>query len=200
MRIAALLLVALFCCGCAKERAQQAADTRAGIAAAKAHCDPIGQAILAGVDARLPAVADVNSADWPAPAMKPEEIEADPKKYTEAAPPEPKRWGGKLIAAIGVASTVALWLVGRLAPMLPGAGTLVGGIANTAYALLAPKPVRQLDAARDVLHEYAPTIQAALSQYPGQISGKLTQAVGLLAGPSVVAAASTTSPPTVTIA
>lgn len=135
MRIAALLLIALFSCGCAKERAQVAADARAGIAAAAPHADSIGQAILAGVDARLPAVADVNSADWPSPAMKPESITADPQKYLQASPPEPKRTWAMVAAVATSLGLGALFILQRAGPLIPYVGPFIGAAMSRFPAL-----------------------------------------------------------------
>jgi len=127
MRVAILALIALFFCGCAKERAQAAADARAGIMAAMSHCDRQGQMILAGIDARLPAAADVNSADWPKPAMTPEAIEKDPAAYVKSAPPEPPHhwWQSpSLIAALGLGGYALLSIVQRAGPLLPYIGPI----------------------------------------------------------------------------
>lgn len=153
MRLATLVIAALaaFLCSCAGERAQVAADARAGVDAAEetlgelltehsleaAVAKGIGDAmaILHGVDMRLPAAAGVNSADWPAPAMPVLAIKDDPKRFSETAPPEPPRgtpWG--TIAAAGGA---LLWLTGRLAPSIPVLGPLVGQVADGAWAVLA---------------------------------------------------------------
>lgn len=150
-QIVILLLAALFCCGCAKERAQAAADARAGITAAAAHADPAGQAILSGVDARLPAVADANSADWPPPAMTPAAIEVDPRQYISTAPAEPKRGWLKIIGIAGAIGLPLLYAIGRVAPMVPGLGPAVGGIANLAWSLLAHGDQKSEDAAKETV-------------------------------------------------
>lgn len=137
MKIAILCLLALFCCGCAKERAQVAADARAGVAAAMPHADPVGQRILAGIDARLPAVADVNSADWPVPVMAPVAIEADPVKYQKTAPPEPKRTWAQVAAVATGLGFAALFILQRAGPLLPYVGPVVGSIMSR-FPLVQP--------------------------------------------------------------
>ncbi len=182
----ACALLAIFLCGCGQERAQQGANVRAGIQAARASLGA-GEAaakvisILDGANAYLPAAVDNGPSDkWPAPAMTPEQIRADPETYSKHAPPEPENGWGRTLAILGVGGSAALFLIGRLAPMLPGAGPLVGGIANMAYAALAPKPNRELDQARDTLHEFAPVIKEAIAALPRPLPDKLTQAIGLL--------------------
>lgn len=182
--LGALLLLAFFFCSCGADRAQVAADARAGLAAAAPHADPIGQAILAGVDARLPAVADVPSAEWPTPAMTPAAIEADPPKYQQTAPPEPK--GGWLkVAGIATAvGSVLLFTIGRIAPAVPGLGPAVGMLANTAWAMLAHKDQKAADAARSVVQTYAPVVEASLTMAKKNgvaLPDELTDAVSLLA-------------------
>lgn len=180
MRIAALILVALFCCGCAKERAQVASDARAGIAAAAPHADPVGQAILAGVDARLPAVADVNSADWPAPAMKPEAIEAAPQQYISTAPPEPTRGWLKVLGIASAIGVPLLFIIGRIAPAIPGLGTAVGMIANTAWTVLAHRDQKSADAAKDTIATYAGALLPVVQSIPS-VPPQAVDALKLLA-------------------
>lgn len=159
----------LLCCGCSAQRAQQAADTRAGIHAAEiaakaGDCNKV-LAILPGADARLSAVAEVPSADFPAPAMTVEAIGIDPQHYITSAPPEAKGWGVKAWALAGTVGMFALYGLKILAPMIPGGGPLVAGVANTAWDILAHKDQRAADAAASQIVGAAsaivPLIQAA---------------------------------------
>ncbi len=156
-----LLLAVMLCCGCSGERAQQAANTRAGIhagvVAIKAGESGKAVQILAGADARLPAVAEVPSVDFPAPAMTTEEIGADPGKYVSTAPPEPKGWGIKALAILGVGGTAALYALKLVAPMIPGGGPIVGKVADMAWSFMAHRDQREADAIKGAVHEAAKT-------------------------------------------
>lgn len=146
-----LLCAMLAVGGCGGERAQAGADARAGLAAAAPHADPTGAAILEGVNARLPAVAGVNSADWPAPAMTPERIAENPAEYNRTAPPEPARGWLKVAGLVGAIGLPLLYAIGRVAPMVPGLGTAAGAVANVAWSLLAHRDLKATDRARDVV-------------------------------------------------
>lgn len=186
-----ILALVMVCCGCARERAQVASDARAGVHAAEAAIQAKAAAeqvlaILDGVDKRLPAVAEVPSVEFPAPAMTPEAIQADPVHYSQTAPPEPRRWGGKALAAVSVLGMLGLYGLKILAPMIPGGGNVVGGIADLAYTVLSHKAQRQADQARDIVHDNAPLLQSVLSEAKGipnigaKIPPQLESAVALL--------------------
>lgn len=144
--------IVVFCvllAGCGQERAQAGADARSGLTAAKqsiADGKPaIAGTILEGVDKRLPAATGVNSADWPAPKLAPPAIIADPKAYSDSAPPEPDRilfWSGITAGALGL-----LAIARQLAPAIPGIGPLWAGAVNVAYAIAQHSAEKQLDAA-----------------------------------------------------
>lgn len=145
-----LLLIAslaLLMAGCGKERAQNASDTRAGVVAAMRAAADAGAddavAILTGVDKRLPAVADVNSADWPPPKMTPEAIRTDPKAYSDSAPPEPAR--GWLWAGAGAAGLALLAGFRALAPLVPGIGPLWKFGADALWAVVQHADAKRAD-------------------------------------------------------
>ncbi len=145
-----LLLLVLLCGGCAGERAQQAANTRAGIEAAKAsiRANEAAEKVLAildGVNARIPATAEVPSVDFPAPAMSPAAIQADPETYAKSAPPEPSGKLAKTLAVLGASGLSLLWIAGRLAPGLPGVGPLVGKLADFGWNFLANRNQKAAD-------------------------------------------------------
>lgn len=145
-----LCVVLFFMSSCASDRAQVASDTRAGvravISAQESGSSTDQLTILRGVDARLPAVAEVNSAEWPAPQMTSEQIQKNPQAYASSAPPEPARaW---LIAGLGAAAIAGLGLLRALAPMIPGGGPLIKGVADMAWNIMATKNQRAADAAQ----------------------------------------------------
>lgn len=166
-----LLAMVLLCCGCSGERAQQAANARAGIhagvIAVKAGEIDKGVSILAAADGHLAAVAEVPSVDFPAPAMTAEAIMADPQKYAASVPPEPKGWGLQAIAIATTLGGAALYALKLVAPALPGGGPLVAGVANAAWAFLTHGGQRTADKARDTVHDYAPLLQTLLSEAKG---------------------------------
>ena len=122
--LAPLLLLAavLSFAGCAQDRAQAASDAAAGAQALRASIAPVaagnvapavwwsstGAAILAGIEARLPAASGLPRAEWPAPSMPPALILSAPDHYAASAPAEPPPstdWWGMIVAG---ASTIGL--------------------------------------------------------------------------------------------
>lgn len=156
--LAFLCSAALLSGGCSGERAQAAADARAGIAAAAPHADTTGQAILSGVDARIPAVAGVNSAELPPPAMTPAQVEADPAKYIQTAPPEPKRGWLRALGLVSAVGLPLLYILGRVAPAIPGLGSAVGAIADVAWTALAHRDQKAADGAKATVADAAGTL------------------------------------------
>lgn len=183
-----LLLAVMLCCGCSGERAQQASNARAGIhagvVAIKAGDVDKGVAILAGADARLPAIAEVPSVDFPPPAMSAEAIVADPQRYITTAPPEPKGLGWKAIAALSAAGTFALYGLKIIAPMIPGGGPLVGRIADIGWNILAHKEQKEADAIQGAVHQAAQVaapflkeLKSADIDYPESVKAVITPEV-----------------------
>jgi hypothetical protein len=160
--IGLLAAAVLLLCGCASDaRAKTAADARSGLQAA-AELSPEAAPILAGVDARLPAVAGVNSADWPAAEWTKERIRNDVEGYTKSAPPEPARWGFWAAAGgIGVAALAALRVV---APLIPGGGPLVKLAADAAWAVMAHRDQKQADEANAMVRKAADQINDAIER------------------------------------
>lgn len=155
-----LCVVLFFMSSCASDRAQVASDTRAGvravITAQESGSSTDQLTILRGVDARLPAVAEVNSSEWPAPSMTIEQIQKNPQAYASSAPPEPARaW---LIAGLGAAAIAGLGLLRALAPMIPGGGPLIKGVADMAWNIMATKNQRAADAAQAGIVSTAKTL------------------------------------------
>lgn len=160
-----ILAVVLLCSSCGSQRAQAGADARAGISAAKA-AFAAGEAtadvvaILEGVDRYLPAATGVNSADWPAPTMTPEQIRVHPARYGSSAPPEPTRWD--LVAIASGMGLAALWIAKNLAPMVPGGGPLVASIADTAWKFFSSKKQKEADVIKDQVQSAAIAAQPIL--------------------------------------
>jgi len=179
--VMAILLITLALSGCNVERSQAAADARAGIQAAAPHADDKGKQILAGVDARLPAAAGVPSGKWPAPIMGPEDIEKDPPKYVSTAPPEPKGLWMETAAIAGTVGTIALFILGKVAPSIPGIGPAVGGIANLGWSLLANRHQKAADNAKDIVATGSDLILLALKEYSGPMDQRVYDAVEALA-------------------
>lgn len=189
-----LLIVAIgiALCGCSQERAQLAADARSGILAAQIqmHAGKTDEAsaILIGVDRRLPAVAEVPTKDWPMPAMSPASIAEAPRQYVESAPPEPKGGMGKILAVAGGIGASLLFIIGRLAPGLPGAGPVIGKVADVAWNVLAHRDQKATDQAAAVVTENAKVLALILDAAKGfdgigrQITPELDAAVKKLAG------------------
>ena len=163
---APLILVAmLVLSGCAKDRAQIGSDARAGIEGAKMALD-VGQvetakAILAAVDQRLPATAEVNSAKWPAPKMTPEQVLADPEAYGKSAPPEPSMVG--LWAAVGGALLATLGFLRVAAPFVPGLGPLWKTGIDLVYAVAQHSKAKQVDDAAERAREVLDAARAPLA-------------------------------------
>jgi hypothetical protein len=161
--IVCLLLIS----GCAKERAQAAADARAGLRAlaaayeaGAATADVI--AIIKGIDKYLPAASGVNSAEWPEPTMTPEQIRSDPIAYGEAAPPEPETWS--TAAILSGAGLLLLTLLRVAAPAIPGAGPVVQGAANLAWSLMATHKQKQADQIAETVAQAAQTAKPLLDE------------------------------------
>jgi hypothetical protein len=172
-----LLVFLLVLCGCASDdRAKVAADARAGIHAA-AEVAPEAAPILAGVDARLPAVSGVNSADWPAAEWTKERIKADVKGYAESAPPEPARWG--FWAAVGGAGVAALGLLRIVAPLIPGGGPIVKMAADFAWTVMSTKDQKAADQAAAMAQQAAqhvgPILDAIKTLPPGTLPAHVQQ-------------------------
>ena len=178
--VAALLLLLLN--GCADERAQVAADTRAGVNAVRAAYEAGAAtsdilAILKGIDDRLPAVAGVNSADWPAPTWTLERITAAPVEYAQSAPPEPARWG--FWAAAGGIGVAALGILRVIAPMIPGGGPIVKMAADLVWNVMATRDQKATDAAAAMTHQaashIAPILDAVRALPPGTLPPHVQQ-------------------------
>ncbi len=181
------LFLVLLIVGCDSDvRAQHAADARAGIQAA-VQAAPESAQILAGVDARLPAVAGVNSADWPVPAVTPAQIKADPGTYAKSAPPEPSRaW---ILAACASGGIAALGLLRVVAPLIPGGGPVVKLAADAVWSVMAHKDQKAADDAADVLRSAvataAPVLHALRNLPPDQVPASVRR---LLDSPVIVQA------------
>lgn len=172
LAIACLLLM-----GCGGDvRAKHAADAREGLHLA-AEQAPAVAPILAGVDARLPAVSGVNSADWPAAEWSKEKIAADVEGYAKSAPPEPARWG--FWAAAGGLGVTALALLRVVAPMIPGGGPLVKLAADAAWSVMATKDQKAADSTAITLanaaSHVAPILDAVRSLPPGTLPNHVQQ-------------------------
>lgn len=173
--VAALLLLLLSGCG-GDVRAKHAADARSGLLAA-AELSPESAPILAGVDARLPAVAGINSADWPAAEWTKERVKNDVEGYAKSAPPEPARWG--FCAAAGGIGVAALGLFRVVAPFIPGGGPLLKTAADLAWRFLATKDQKATDAAAAMTHQaashIAPILDAVRALPPGTLPPHVQQ-------------------------
>lgn len=174
--LVAAILILLFA-GCASDdRAKHAADARSGLHAA-AELSPEAAPILAGVDARLPAVSGVNSADWPAPEWTKERVRNDTEGYAKSAPPEPTQWG--LIAFLSGAGVAALGLLRVVAPLIPGGGPLVKMAADLAWTVMAHKDQKAADAAAAMTHQaathIAPILDAVRTLPPGTLPPHVQQ-------------------------
>jgi hypothetical protein len=184
--LVAIWLIALAMAGCSDDRAKHAADARSGLHAA-AELAPETGAILAGVDARLPAVAGVNSADWPAPEWTKDRVRNDPQGYGKSAPPEPARWGW--VAALGGAGVAAIGLLRLAAPLIPGGGPILKMAADFAWTFLTTKDQKKADAAAATTLKAAVNLSAILASVrdlpPGTLPDHVQQ---LLAVPLVQAA------------
>ena len=161
MKMIPAILCLLFY-GCAEDRAQTASDSRAGIRAV-IQAQETGEAtdqlaILRGVDARLPAVAEVNSAEWPAPKMTIPQVIERPREYFISAPPEPSRAGA--IATIIAVSVAGLGLLRIVAPLIPGGGPVIKTVADLAWKILADKEQKKADAEQARLAELAKKLPA----------------------------------------
>ena len=155
-------IVLMFATSCAEDRAQIASDSRAGIRAV-IQAQETGEAtdqlaILRGVDARLPAVAEVNSAEWPAPKMTIPQVIEKPREYFISAPPEPSRAGA--IATIIAVSVAGLGLLRIVAPLIPGGGPVIKTVADLAWKFLADKEQKKADAEQARLAEIAKKLPA----------------------------------------
>jgi hypothetical protein len=160
-----LLVVALLLPGCGKERAQVASDANAGVQAARqALVDndaPVADAILDGVERRLPATAGVNSADWPVPAMTPAQIRSDPAKYGKSAPPEPDRvlfW-----SSVGAGALAAFAVARKLAPLVPGIGPVWSGVVDAAWSLAQHTQAKKADEANERAKQTIDTVRPTLA-------------------------------------
>jgi hypothetical protein len=199
-----LCLLAAILVGCARdERAQQAADARAGIGAARlvlgqARALPdlsqevaraIGEvvAVLDGVDARLPAIAGVMSSAWPQATMTPQQIITDPSGYVRTAPPEPSQL--PLVAGLASLGMALLWGVGRVAPVLcPTLGGLAGNLADLAWTALAHKDQKAAEAGRDQIVTAARAAQPVLQALTALPYSEVPAAVRPLLRPLAAAA------------
>ena len=164
IRAVLFLLTVLILCGCQERdnRAQAAADADAGIVAAIGLLQNLGTYaaqpavdILVGSRRYLAPAAGVAHSEWPAPTMAPYQIEADPKKYADSAPPEPQPWGAGIWAGIATAGTIALWGAKNLLPLIPGIGgpakALMGVVADAAWAMTAHADQKAADKAKDAV-------------------------------------------------
>lgn len=150
--LAALLIIC--CAGCGVNR-QYAADSIAGIKAAQdlvnqGQYDAAKAVLDAAIAYELGAI-DLPMADMPKPTYAPAAIAANPGPYIGSAPPEPKPWGAGMIAGLSTAALAALFGVRKIAPMVPGMGPLVGGIADGIWGLLAHAEQKKADAVADTV-------------------------------------------------
>lgn len=167
-----VVLACVLLMGCAADRAQIGADARAGIEGAQLALD-VGQvetakAILEAVDARLPATAEVSSAEWPAPKMTADQVFADPEAYGKSAPPEPSQVGFWACVGGGILATLGFLRVA--APFVPGLGPLWKSSIDVAYAIAQHSRAKQVDAAAErakaVVDQVAPTLALLRSAAP----------------------------------
>lgn len=170
-------LIAILVSGCGSDaRAKHAADARSGLHAA-AELSPEAAPILAGVDARLPAVSGVNSADWPAPEWTKERVRNDVEGYAKSAPPEPTRWGW--IAALSGAGVAALGLLRVVAPLIPGGGPLVKMAADLAWSVMSTRDQKAADKAAALSQQaaahVAPILDAVRALPPGTLPPHVQQ-------------------------
>lgn len=167
MRIVLIVLV-ICLAGCAKERAQQGADIRAGIQAlAQSAVDDVQRTILAGMDARLSAAVEAPNASFPPPTMTAADILKDAGKYASTAPPEHDGWSWLAIAGgAGTAIAVAL----RLGKNLPGVAGILATFADYMWKQTAPVKAHAADAAASAalaaLDALQPTIASFRSLNP----------------------------------
>ncbi len=102
------------------------------------------QLLSQNAEASMAAVADVPTADFPAPLHSATELAVHPE--IDAPAPEPS---GKLASILALGSTVGLsllWIVGRVAPSFPVLGPTVGGIAELAWSALSHRDQKASDA------------------------------------------------------
>lgn len=172
MRYAISILLALTLIGCGKQqRAQSGADAVSGIKAARVALEA-GMAtqeainILTGVEKYIPAATGVSPAEWPAPRMTPEQIVADPQKYSNDAPPPPSGWGAQLWSAAVLAGGLAAWLLKRGLPLIPGIGgparALIEMGADVLWKVAATKDQKALDDALAQVSQAAKTAAPAI--------------------------------------
>jgi hypothetical protein len=166
IRLTVLLLLLFLTMGCARDdRAQAAANARVGLMAlAAAYQAGIGTAealaIIKGIDKYLPAAAGVNSAEWPAPQHTVEQIQKKPTAYGDAAPPEPE-----MFSLATKLTGLAIFLLGVIrvaAPIIPGAGPLVQGVANLAWSLMASRQQKRADQVAETIGQAAQTAKPVL--------------------------------------
>ncbi len=154
-----------FLSGCSGERAQAGSNARAGLQASAQAIDAgdagKAKAIIAGVDAYLPAATGVNSTQWPQPQMTPTAIVADPVAYTKAAPPEPPKHWYAAISAGAVLAGVALVL--RFGKELPGIAGVSVRIADMLWHQFAPFEAKVAD---EKAHTLMETVDAVANAKP----------------------------------
>jgi hypothetical protein len=143
-----LILALLFTSCASREQKQAAADGIAGTKAAAILIDvnklvEAKQTLDSVIHYQLAAINEPFAA-LPAPAMTPQQIAANVKQYSDAAPPEPtpsSPWGLLTGTALAV-----LWGVGRVAPGIPGLGPLVGKTADMVWEIIANRNQKQAEA------------------------------------------------------
>lgn len=139
-----IIVCSLSGCGLSTRQAQNLSDGLAGIEAAqpRVYADPVAAAALDGAHDHVEAIAEGQT--LPPPKRSPAAISADPTDYVDDASRavEESRsivpwWGW--FAGVGAAALGVLRLI-------PGAG---GVVADTAWRILAPQPIKVADAQRD---------------------------------------------------
>lgn len=171
IRIAIFFILMSMCCGCVNR--QHAADSVAGIKAAQALAEngrgDEAKAVLDAAIAYQLGAIDLPMAELPKPTISPAAIAKQPEEYATNAPPEPKPWGAGLIAGLVTAGGAALFMVRKVAPMVPGLGPAVGGIADLAWSLLSHDQQRKADAAAasvvSAAQQAKPVLELVMSNY-----------------------------------
>jgi hypothetical protein len=96
---------------------------------------------------RIENAVGVPRSELPAPQVPASDIDRDPGRYTSTTPtsPPPGGWGGGVWGGIATAGLMALWGIKKIAPLVPGLGTAVGGVAELAWGMMAHSDQKRAD-------------------------------------------------------
>jgi hypothetical protein len=202
MRFLIAFSAILFLAGCNGD-VRYSADQAKQIAQAQA--DVVATAVVANRTPNLPPqLIDLINADlgrinaalanvpnMPAPSVAAVTLAADPvactteaKSASDAAKNPPS--GGLPWGWLAGAGLSALWIVGRLAPTIPGLGTAVGAIANALWAVASHADQKAADTAATNAQQAAVLAKPVLASVtalapPGSVTPAIAQALDTLA-------------------